>query len=102
TRLSPTHPGVTQESAISAGAELTSMEGAMSTTTSRLARRSAAGTTAFAVLAGALVTGGLLAMSTTAAQAKGTTLTFTEPGSTTWKVPYGVTSIDVTAYGGQG
>jgi hypothetical protein len=56
------------------------------------------------MVAGALATGGLLALSVPAAQAqaKAFTVTFTTPGQADWTVPAGVSSVFVTAYGGQG
>jgi hypothetical protein len=68
-------------------------------TRGRLGRRGAAG-----IVAGALATGGLLALSAPAAQAQATplTVTFSTPGHAEWTVPAGVSSVFVTAYGGQG
>ncbi|HEX3932877.1 MAG TPA: hypothetical protein VHW64_19480 [Nocardioides sp.] len=66
--------------------------------TSRLVRHGAARLTA-----GAVVAGGLLAMSMPGAHAALTQITFDTPtADTPWQVPVGVTRIVVTAYGAQG
>jgi hypothetical protein len=51
---------------------------------------------------GALVAGGLLALSIPGAEARPLAVAFNTPGNTTWTVPAGVTRITVVAEGGQG
>jgi hypothetical protein len=63
----------------------------------RLVRHGAAG-----IVAGALVTGGLLALSVPSAQAKPMSVTFDDPGHFSWRIPDGVTMVHITASGGQG
>lgn len=51
---------------------------------------------------GAVVAGGLLTVTAQSAQALPTTAVFSTPGTATWVVPQGVTSVVIAAYGGQG